>query len=106
MGRKPVCMQKQPGQRPMPRFFSFLQSSRGQLFATWCAYSALSCLAMGMFLTDYSRLVLPLMLISLLLSYVGVASHSRRNLAQVVLALWIIPVNVLAPALFDLGDQA
>lgn len=99
-------MQPQPRQKLLPRFLRFLQSPRGQIFANWCAFGALGCLATGILLTDYSRFALPFTIASFLLACLGAASRSHRRMVQVVLALWVIPFNMLGPALFNLGDQA
>jgi len=99
-------MQQHPDQRLLSRLSHFLKNSHGQLFAKWSAYSALGCLTVGTFLADYSRLASPLIIGSVFLSYVGMASRSHRRVAQVVLALWVIPANMLFPALFNFGDQS
>lgn len=99
-------MQKPPS---LPsRLNIFLTSPPGRCFASVCAISALVCLTISFLLADCTRLAWPFVMASFVLAGFGHASPSRRTLAQMVLALWVIQANVILPNAFnqfDLGEK-
>lgn len=99
-------MQKPPS---LPfRLNTFLKSPPGRRFASVCAISSLACLTISFLLADFTRLAWPFVVASFILVGFGHASPSRRTLAQMVLALWVIQANVVltnAFNQFDLGNK-
>lgn len=99
-------MQKPPSL--LSRLNAFLKSPPGRRFASVCAISSLACLTISFLLADFTRLAWPFVVASLILAGFGHASPSRRTLAQMVLALWVIQANVVltnAFNQFDLGNK-
>lgn len=98
-------MQGQSEKKNSGRFGTFLKSSQGQIFVTCCAYSALSCTMIGFLLSDYTRLAWPFVIASFFLATLGLVAYSHKRFAQVVLLLWVIQVNSIGAAAFNLGEQ-
>ena len=100
-------MEEQQKQKPkrLARLIIFLSTAQGQVVANCCAYGSLVCIAISASSSDYSRLALPFAIVTPLLAFLGTASRSQRRIAQVALALWVIPVNIMVPVLFNLGTQ-
>jgi hypothetical protein len=84
----------------------FLTTPRGQIVANCCAYISLICVSISALAADYSRLIFPFAIITVVSAVLGTASRHHRRIAQVALVLWVIPFNSLAPVLFNINTQA
>lgn len=97
--------QQKQQQKLFARLILFLITPRGQVAAKCCAFISLGSIAISALLADYSFWMLPFALLAVLFIFPGSASRTHRRIVQVTVVLWVIPMNIGLPLLFNIGTQ-